>query len=105
MTTKTKTCEDRIQENLEDRLKDIKDILQADDPIEKLNEEALSWNGYKLELSWGGPADGFLFARDNENNAVNIRYYFQDWFDGAEVTLYGADFDLLEQLYNTCLNF
>lgn len=100
---KTKTCKDRIETELKDRIEDIKQILKADDPIEELNNIALSWdkeNG-KLELSWGGPADGFYFTP----NASRVIYYFQDWFDGAEVNLWGEDLTRLQELYETCLNF
>jgi len=48
---------------------------------------------YDIQCSWGGPSDGFLVEVDDEE-IVSIKYYFKDWFDGAEVILSGSDFDL-----------
>lgn len=120
METKEKqeTCEQKIDKKLEDRLKEIKFMLDQagatirdengdsyDGLVDWLNSWALSWDGHNLSLSWGGPSDGFYLSRDNENNLVDARYYYRDWFDGAERRLEGADFELLEELYEACLNF
>lgn len=117
-TKKRETCEEKIDKELQDRLKEIRFVLEQDGEtikdengdeyeglVDWLNSWALSWDGYNLSLCWGGPADGFYLAKNNEGNLVDVRYYYQDWFDGAERRLFGADFDLLERLYNACLNF
>lgn len=104
---KQEPCAQRIGEHLQGRLEDIKDILKAEDQIEALNELALCYEddphyrAKKLELSTGGPADGFRFF-ENEDR---IEYYFQDWFDGATEELEGEEYKLLSKLYETCLNF
>jgi hypothetical protein len=36
-----------------------------------------------IELSTGGPADGFRFTFDEDGDLERAEYYFQDWFDGA----------------------
>lgn len=40
---------------------------------------------FKIELSWGGPADFIRAYVDDEGNLVRVTYHYQDWFDGAEM--------------------
>ena len=102
MMTDKKTCKDKIGQELKDRIKEAKEILQAEDQIEALNNWALCWTkeSGKLELSWGGPSDGFYFTPD----AGRVIYYYQDWFDGAELNLWGDDLQTMQELYESCLN-
>ena len=104
---KKATCQERIAEHLQGRLEDIKGILKAEDPMGALNTLALCYEddphyrAKRLELSTGGPADGFRFFENEET----IEYYFQDWYDGAKEKLQGEDYELLNELYENCLNF
>jgi hypothetical protein len=117
---KQKSCEERIDEHLQGRVEEIKEVLnqygedekikfdgcEYEDVIEWLNCWALAYEddphyrAKRLELSTGGPADGFIFFEDG-----SIKYYFQDWFDGAERELYGEDEAVLQDLYEYALNF
>lgn len=102
MTTDEKTCKELIAERLRERIKDIKELLRAKDPIEALNNLALSWekDKGKLILSWGGPSDGFWFTPE----ADRVIYYYQDWYDGAELNLRNDDLKTMQELYESCLN-
>jgi hypothetical protein len=41
----------------------------------------------KIELSTGGPAD-FIEAEIDDDGYINkITYHYQDWFDGAQITV------------------
>jgi len=46
-----------------------------------------------MELSTGGPGDGFIILYDKSNNSyAGAYYYFQDWFDGANKEVpWGSD--------------
>lgn len=100
-----KSCEERIDEELKSRMEDIKAIVEAEDPIEELNNRALALSRtvvYKLEFSWGGPQDYFEFEYDPEaKELIEVRYYFLDWFDGASRTIRRGtkEFELLERLF------
>lgn len=52
----------------------------------------------QVELSWGGPADGFLVELDRKKRFSRARYYFQDWGDYAERWLNNSQVGLLEQV-------
>lgn len=104
---KEDTCKERIDKMFLGRIKDVKTILNADDPIEKLNESALYLSKtaktviYKLELS-GGPQDYFEFEYDPENDVLlGVEYFFFDWFDAAKKVIKedSEEFKLLEQLF------
>ena len=119
MTDRNKTCEERIDGELEERVGELKHVMdQRCNPFKDIYGDSYNdvmdwldtWSiGYgddphyrakRLELSWGGPSDGFRFFEDG-----TIEYYFQDWFDGARRRLYGNDYDTLKRLYNCCLSF
>ena len=103
---KRKTCNELIQQQLKGRLEEIEEILKSDDPIEELNAFALSYSddpyfrAKTLELSAGGPSDGFRFF----DNGL-IEYYYMDWFDGASRVLCGKEEALLRELFSRCLDF
>ena len=105
-----KTCKDRIEAELEDRISDFEKALKGDysfqgegydyeDFFEFINSYALAYTddshnrGKRLELSYGGPQDYFVFFEDG-----TIAYHFLDWFDGAEKTLYGNDLEVMEEV-------
>ena len=91
--------EQKIEDRLAERIKDIEIVIAQSkkgeailieddcsyvDILDWINSYAL-WLGedphYRaiwMELSTGGPADGFRFFRDG-----TIEYYFQGWTDGA----------------------
>ena len=91
MTTKEKTCAERIDNELARFEKSaaalIEDYNSGDD--ERFEE----WNNYPLSvetrqvttilMSWGGPSD-FLKVEHIGTEIYSIEYHFQDWFDGAQ---------------------
>ena len=105
------TCAERIQDYMASAMQDINEIVDYadDDDYEKyeelydnymegvLNIQAPAWNVeninphtvfiVQVQLSWGGPADGFIVELDSDGNIIGVRYYFQDWFDYAEQVL------------------
>lgn len=118
MTTKTKTCEQRIDANLAEHIQEAKRVLEGlppmgDDyydendlkdygPIDAFNDWALHWDeeSGQLELSTGGPADFFVFAGGED---PRIYYHFQDWFDGAVRVLDGENYEVMRRLYDELL--
>ena len=117
-----KRCEDRIDEELRGRIEDFSQAMKSadhndgkvinedgysyEDMVEWINAYALSFGddptfrAKRLELSWGGPQDYFLFFDNGD-----IEYHFLDWFDGAKRRLDGADYTLMREFYDEVLNF
>ncbi len=109
-----KTCEERIEEHLTTTMGYFKNALEGkykdgeeyEDFNDWLNCYSLAYaddphyRAKKLELSWGGPADFFLFFEDE-----TIEYHFQDWGDSAKRELYGDDLETMLEVYNTYLNY
>jgi hypothetical protein len=111
---KKNSCESRIDKELNSRIKDFAKVLarfdahgyiridgyKYEDFIEWLNEYALAYdpnyekeNGEiakRLELSYGGPQDYFLFHQNGD-----ITYHFLDWFDGAKRYLHNHDLEIM----------
>ena len=96
---RNKPCEERIENEMRDRLEDMAAILRREERACATNNEDRrdsnfeEWNNYPLsvskstlvtvQLSWGGPSDEFEVEIDEEREVVAIRYRFKDWFDGA----------------------
>jgi hypothetical protein len=116
-----KSCEERIDKELEERVEEIKIAIESSDKNDGKVitdndefEDILDWvNSYSLaydddthekakkwELSWGGPQDYFLFFEDGE-----IEYHFLDWYDGAKRVLWGKDKEILQELHDRVFDF
>lgn len=79
MDTKTKNCEELIDERLAEREKDVAEALETDEDI------AIGYHTetiHTITLSWGGPAD-FIEVRCVGDEVISMAYVYQDWFDGA----------------------
>ena len=119
--SKQKSCEERIDDELSTRIADFKKAIESanendgkvvednytyEDMIEWINSYALAYNddpharAKRLELSYGGPQDYFLFYEDG-----TIEYHFLDWFDGAVRELYGEDKEIMQEIYEQYLKF
>ena len=90
--TEQKTCEQRIDDHMKDRLEWLNPDMAEwnDDKIDEHTEEIYdsilsieTRKTYRVCLSWGGPADYFEFDFDAEGELIEGRYLFQDWYDGA----------------------
>jgi hypothetical protein len=51
---------------------------------------------HRIELSTGGPGDWLEALVDEDGDITRIVYHFNDWFDHAEKTLEGAEYDTAE---------
>ena len=122
MTTKQPSCDERLQEHLTGRIKDLQTLWalessgseDGDPDLGTLNEYGLGFDyvpaktfrdeqdeGYfRYQLSWGGPSDEFRFFVDADYAVHRIEYWFLDWFDGAHRVLRGAQRDLLDNIWD-----
>ncbi len=99
-------CKELVKANLPERMEEMKNLLKLAEYPDKFNEElnniALSveynhqFKSKLLLLSWGGPADGFLFSKDGKK----IKYYFQDWGDYAEIKLTGKNLTIMQNIFD-----
>jgi len=115
------TCKDRINQELKDRISDLKKLWSlyqtgdenGDPELGQFNEYGLCFdyvdpgtfnnqrNGYfRYQLSWGGPSDEFRFFVDNAGKLYKIEYWFLDWYDGSCKKLTGSNYELMEEIYN-----
>lgn len=110
MTSRSDTCELRIDGQLEGRLDDLRRLWKAHcggeedcGDLGRFTEYGLSFdyvapgtfNDQKeaffcYQLSWGGPSDEFRFFVNPDLSCHRIEYWFLDWFDGAHRLLTGA---------------
>ena len=61
---------------------------------------------YKLELSWGGPQDYFVFEYDpRTGDLVRITYHYLDWFDGAKRDIEPGteEWEILANIFYSCI--
>ena len=104
------SCEERVDEYLDDRLQDIKEFAQEGFSSDDFFEYGLCVDyvepftfddqeeGYlRYQLSWGGPSDEFRFYQ------LRTEYWFLDWFDGASRDVSQED-DIIElkSFFNDC---
>lgn len=102
-----KNCKQMLAANYPERMKEMRLLnrlskTDTEKYQDKYNEIVLSceynymFKSNLLLLSWGGPADGFLFSKDG----LKVKYYFQDWGDYAEKKLSGQDLKTMQELFN-----
>lgn len=57
----------------------------------------------KIELSWGGPGDGFkLYLDKRTRQPVEGYYYYTDWFSYEEESLNADEIDLVAEHFGIC---
>jgi len=97
-----KTCEQRIDDNLENRLEEIKKGQLTEENLLAITKKEI----WTIELSWGGPQEYFEVWVDrmpsgNAPKIESITYHFLDWFDGAERKLQGEEFETVKNWIET----
>lgn len=116
---RAKSCEQRIDAELKDRLNDLQRLWAAfiagrdDAELGSLNEYGLYFDYvsadtfddqneayYRHQLSWGGPSDEFRFFVNPDLSCHRIEYWFLDWFDGAHRVLTGENRRLLRNVFD-----
>ena len=119
MDRNNKTCSELIEDELKRRIEDFEQALRnyEENNYEKIEidgyeyEDVLDWlidyslgvyddNYYRakrLELSWGGPQDYFLYFPKLER----IEYHYLDWYDGASLVLDedGEAFKIMKEIF------
>jgi hypothetical protein len=98
---KVLTCAERIGKELRKRIEVFEAALRGEygDFSEWLDGYILAYSddphyrAKRLDLSYGGPQDYFLFFEDG-----TIEYRFLDWFDGATLVLSGHDYEVMAQV-------
>lgn len=117
MTTRQRSCDERVDSELADRIEDLRRVWDAycrgeGDEAEEFHEYGLTFDyvpagtfgdqeeGYfRYQLSWGGPSDEFRFFVDAGGHLHRIEYWFLDWFDGASRRLAWPEKDLLTEIF------
>lgn len=93
-----KTCADLVEQKMLERSADlerINDIISESEDNEEIEEALDELNNYALEissfrvikilLSTGGPADWLELKVDENGDARDLTYHYQDWFDHASI--------------------
>ncbi len=121
MTVKQRTCEERTDEEMEARLRDLRLLWASYQRSEEYCEEVESYlfdyglsfdyveagtfrdqqqGYYRYQISWGGPQDEFRFYPGGRYDAWRVEYWFLNWFDGASRELKGEDRALLLEIFD-----
>jgi len=111
-----KSCKELIKEELNERIADFKQALKSyeekgkvvtedgdvyEDVIDWINDYALGYydderfRARRLELSYGGPQDYFLYFPSNEL----IEYNYITWGDSASVYLEGIQYNIMLEIF------
>ena len=93
---KDKTCEERIDAALTDRMQDFRKGELEGLGFDYVNPNTFEDQprGYhRWQLSWGGPSDEFRLYSDG-----TVHYHFMDWYDGAK--RYITDNELVSYMLN-----
>ena len=120
--SKQATCEERIKDELADRLEDLRKLWklyqagdeEGDPELGTFNEYGLAFDyvapgtfkeqdeGYfRYQLSYGGPSDEFRFYTSwPEHRCYRIEYVFLDWYDGATRRLYGEAKEFIQEIFD-----
>lgn len=95
MNTRELKCEERIDNELNDResylsgLYELSDNMDDDESRESINEMAYGIDTTQVtRVTWsgGGPAD-FIEIFHNKYGVDRVEYVYQDWYDGARRTV------------------
>ena len=100
-TIKELKCADKIAQELFLREEDLLDyyrIIDSDDVLEADRDrarEAINEMAYGIDTrtisrviwSGGGPADYLEITRNELGEILLVEYLYQDWFDGAKLTV------------------
>ena len=101
MDTKEAKCADKIASELESREENLLSyyrIIDSDDVLEADRDrarEAIDEMAYGIDTrtisrviwSGGGPADYLEITRNELGEILLVEYLYQDWFDGAKLTV------------------
>lgn len=121
--TKEKTCEELVEKELQNEIRDIRasweatiDPSKVTDDIQPIREYGYGFDwvepntfenqksGYwRWTTSGGGPSSEFRFFLDSKSyrhgKLATVYYRYMDWFDGAGRTLCGQDLALLAEVW------
>lgn len=96
---------DSLQEHLKGRIAQIAD---KEGQAQEVANNALAFTKkelYTLELSWGGPADGFKIIVDPKSKRIeDVIYYYSDWFSYEEYKLTLEQVGLIESFFDYLIN-
>ena len=108
-----KTCAELVLEMKNEVMKDIRGILEKNDRQEFLDyilcvdyvekDTFLDQpEGYwRVQLSWGGPADELRYFVKSEDVVV-VEYWYLDWHDGAHIVLADEEKQMALEFYVKC---
>ncbi len=83
------TCAELIHQRLSEREEDLRVLFSNPDSDEYFDDPALGLESYtltRITFSTGGPAD-FLDIAHKDGQIRNVEYHYQDWYDGARVSV------------------
>lgn len=113
-----KTCAERISGVMANRVKDLREIMNAmsnnkrHEELGTLGEYGLcfdfvplgtfadqSESYFRYQISWGGPSDELRFFVNDGLHCHRVEYWFMDWFDGAHRICKDETFKLMIELW------
>jgi hypothetical protein len=90
---------EKVLASLKSRLNDIKKERQKEEP----EFDCLAIEVQKIvhiQLSWGGPADGFKLTYSKEGDLLHGVYYKADWNEYEEINLSEDEMNEISEIYS-----
>lgn len=98
-----KKTRQEVLADLKDELKTIKKLNKLNEPTE--NEDYREPLGIdftieaRVQLSWGGPEDGYKIRFDQDGTIKSGVYYWADWGEYQEVEMTDEETELVCEFY------
>ena len=89
-----KTCAERIDEQWQQRLEDLKDLEFEGLGFDYVEPHTFTdqLEGYwRWQFSWGGPSDELRGFVNEHGELHRVEYWFMDWMDGAKLDVTNFD--------------
>ena len=103
-----RTSEAEAARMAESRLKDVEQAENSDEAMQELLDGALGVSKFhtiKIELSTGGPGDGFMLDFDQHGDLIGGSHYYVDWGFRKETPLSIEDASRVAEAYGVTADF
>lgn len=106
MNREVSILEETKKEILQENNGELEEYELEDKVRERIEEGILSVDirkEYDILLSWGGPSDGFKVICNDNNELIEVKYWFADWGEYQEEKLNDEELNTFTEAYGCIL--